>query len=119
MPCPYCAAATTIELPRTTTLGYRMFRCRSCRRTCNERTGTPFNHLQVPTDIALARRGAGRLTYPLSWYQAPVDGRAMRAMRSGQTGHRCPAAATAWKHTDFPRGCENGYAKRPAQAGAA
>ena len=52
MPCPYCAAPTTTELPRTTTLGYRMFRCRSCRRTCNERTGTPFNHLQVPTDIA-------------------------------------------------------------------
>jgi len=28
-------------------------RCRPCRRTFNERTGTPFNHLQVPTDIAL------------------------------------------------------------------
>ena len=27
MPCPYCAAPTTIELSRTTTLGYRMFRC--------------------------------------------------------------------------------------------
>jgi putative transposase len=52
MPCPYCAAPTTTELPRTTTLGYRMFHCRSCRRTCNERTGTPFNHLQVPTDSA-------------------------------------------------------------------
>lgn len=33
--------------------GYRMFRCRTCRRTCNERTGTPYNHLQVPTDIAV------------------------------------------------------------------
>ena len=52
MSCLYCAAPTTTELPRTTTLGYRMFRCRVCRRTCNERTGTPFNHLQVPTDIA-------------------------------------------------------------------
>ena len=30
-----------------------MFYCRACRRTCNERTGTPFNHLQVPTDIAV------------------------------------------------------------------
>lgn len=29
-------------------LGYRLFRCRPCRRT-----GTPFNHLQVPTDSAL------------------------------------------------------------------
>ena len=52
MPCPSCAAPATIELPRTTTLGYRLFRCRACRRTCNKRTGTPFNHLQVPTDIA-------------------------------------------------------------------
>jgi len=30
-----------------------LFRCRPCRRTFNERTGTPFNHLQVPTDSAL------------------------------------------------------------------
>jgi putative transposase len=34
-------------------LGYRLFRCRPCRRTFNERTGTPFHHLQVPTDTAL------------------------------------------------------------------
>jgi len=38
---------------RTTALGYRLYRCRPCRRTFNKRTGTPFNHLQVPTDIAL------------------------------------------------------------------
>ncbi len=30
-----------------------LFRCRPCRRTFNERTGTSFNHLQVPTDVAL------------------------------------------------------------------
>jgi transposase-like protein len=34
-------------------LGYRQYRCRPCRRTFNERTATPFNHLQVPTDVAL------------------------------------------------------------------
>ncbi len=48
MPCPYCQTNATQELARTTALGYRLFRCRSCRRTFNERTGTPFNHLQVP-----------------------------------------------------------------------
>src|SRR5215831_19209688 len=53
MGCPYCQGAATQELDRRTTLGYRLFRCRVCRRTCNERTSTPFNHLQVPTDIAL------------------------------------------------------------------
>src|SRR3569623_1430931 len=53
MPCPYCAAPTTTEMSRRTTLDYRLFRCRACRRTCTERTGTPFNHLQVPTDVAV------------------------------------------------------------------
>ena len=28
-----------------------MFRCKACRRTYNERTATPFNFLEVPTDI--------------------------------------------------------------------
>ena len=53
MPCPYCAQALTAEQPRRTALGYRIFRCPRCRRNCNERTGTPFNHVQVPTDIVL------------------------------------------------------------------
>jgi len=32
-------------------LGYRRFRCRTCKREFNERTGTCFNHLQYPTDV--------------------------------------------------------------------
>jgi transposase-like protein len=53
MPCPHCAGPAARDLARQTTLGYRMFRCSACGRTFNERTGTPFNHLQFPTDIAL------------------------------------------------------------------
>jgi len=53
MPCPHCAATATTEQSRRTALGYRTFRCPQCRRTFNERTGTPFNHLQAPTDIVL------------------------------------------------------------------
>ncbi len=53
MGCPYCQGDATQEMERTTALGYRLFRCRPCRRTFNERTSTPFNHLQVPTDTAL------------------------------------------------------------------
>jgi len=53
MACPYGQGDATQEMDRTTALGYRVFRCRPCRRTFNERSGTPFNHLQVPTDIAL------------------------------------------------------------------
>ncbi len=53
MGCPYCQGDATQALERVTALGYRLYRCRPCRRTFNERTGTPFNHLQVPTDSAL------------------------------------------------------------------
>ena len=53
MPCPHCAAPATAEQPRRTALGYRTFRCPQCRRTFNERTGTPYNHLQYPTDLVL------------------------------------------------------------------
>ncbi len=65
MPCPSCAAPTTTEMRCRATLGCRMFHCRACRRTCNERTSTPFNHLQVPTDIAVLVV-PGRLQYTLS-----------------------------------------------------
>jgi len=53
VPCPHCAATATAEQPRRTALGYRTFRCRACRRAFNERTGTPYNHLQYPTDLVL------------------------------------------------------------------
>ena len=38
-------------LPKPTSLGYLRFWCECCERTFNERTGTPFNFLEVPTDI--------------------------------------------------------------------
>jgi transposase-like protein len=53
VPCPHCAATATAEQSRRTALGYRTFRCRACRRAFNERTGTPYNHLQYPTDLVL------------------------------------------------------------------
>ncbi len=34
-------------------MGYRRFHCRHCGRRFNERTGTPYNWLQYPTDIVL------------------------------------------------------------------
>ncbi len=53
MACPYCSATTTTELAKRTQLGYRTFRCSACRHQFNERTGTPFNYLEFPTDIVL------------------------------------------------------------------
>jgi len=53
MNCPSCLSATTKEQSKKTSLGYRTFRCSACHRTFNERTDTPFNFLQYPTDIVL------------------------------------------------------------------
>ena len=66
MPCPHCrSTATTKRKPRTT-LGYPRFRCRACGRRFNERSGTPFNDLQYPTDIVLLAV-LWRLRYKLSF----------------------------------------------------
>ena len=70
MPCPHCAATMTTEQPRRTALGYRTFRCRACRRVFNERTGTPYNHLQYPTDLVLLVV-LWRLRYKLSLRDLP------------------------------------------------
>ena len=53
MNCPYCASSVLKEQSKRTALGYRTFRCSNCKRTFNERTGTPFNFLKYPTDIVL------------------------------------------------------------------
>ncbi len=53
MPCPHCATTATTAQARRTALGYRTFRCGCCRRIFNERTGSPYNHLQYPTDLVL------------------------------------------------------------------
>lgn len=51
MNCPHCHSTQTTKLQRTTDLGYAVFRCAGCDRTFNERTGTLFNYLEVPTEI--------------------------------------------------------------------
>jgi putative transposase len=51
MTCPHCQTDDTQKLDRATDLGYCRFRCRRCGCRFNERTGTPFNYLEFPTDI--------------------------------------------------------------------
>ena len=65
MPCPHCGSSRTQEQPKRTSLGYRTFRCAACTRRFNERSGTPFNDLSVPTDIVFLVV-LWRLRYPLS-----------------------------------------------------
>jgi transposase-like protein len=53
MSCPHCRSRSIRRRQERTALGYRRFWCASCRRRFNERTGTPFNELQYPTDVVL------------------------------------------------------------------
>ena len=116
MNCPHCAAPDPYELGRRTALGYRTFRCRSCTRTSNERTGTPSTHLEYPTDVVLLVV-RWRLQYTLSlrdlatmflergivftheaareWeatpargYPAPLLTKRLRARRRGKAGRK-------------------------------
>jgi putative transposase len=49
--CPHCQSQHLQKRTGTTDLGYLKFRCGDCGRKSNERTGTPFNFLEFPTDI--------------------------------------------------------------------
>lgn len=66
MSCPHCQSNTVRGRKQRTALGYRRFSCGSCRRRFNERTGTPFNELQYPTDV-VPLAVLWRLQYKLSF----------------------------------------------------
>ena len=66
MPCPHCRSTATTTCKPRTALGYPRFTCQACGRRFNERTGTPFNDLQHPTDIVLLAV-LWRLRYKLSF----------------------------------------------------
>ena len=66
MTCPHCGSEETSRRRRRSSLGYRTSACRACHRIFNERTGTPFNELQYPTDIVLLAV-LWRLRYTLSF----------------------------------------------------
>ena len=51
MTCPHGDAGDTNRRRRRTSLGYRTFTCRACRRVFNERSGTAFNDRQYPPDV--------------------------------------------------------------------
>ena len=65
MTCPYCQSGEANRRRRRTSVGHRTFACPICRRVFNERTGTPFNDLQHPTDTVLLAV-LWRLRYKLS-----------------------------------------------------
>ena len=65
MNCPHYTSSSTKEQSKKTILGYRIFRCSACKHFLNERTSTPFNYLEYPTDIVLLAV-LWRLRYKLS-----------------------------------------------------
>jgi transposase-like protein len=111
MDCPHCHSAQTTRLQRTTGLGYAVFRCQRCGGTFNERTGTPFNFIEVPTDIVFQVL-FHRVRYQLSYRDvaemfllrgfdfthetvrdwearfAPIFADQLRAKRKGKAGHK-------------------------------
>ena len=67
---PHCQSEDTrIRLNQMTSLSYPMHFCRPCQRSFNERTRSPFNHIEVPTDIGFQVL-YGRLRFKLSYRDA-------------------------------------------------
>jgi putative transposase len=51
MECVACSGIAISERPERTARGYRRFRCRDCGKQFNERTGSPLNRAQYPSDV--------------------------------------------------------------------
>ena len=65
MNCVACNSAEVTERPERTAQGYRRFRCRTCGKQFNERSGTVLNHAQYPSDV-IALVVLWRLRYRLT-----------------------------------------------------
>ena len=65
MNCPYWKVTTIKKRTKKTKLGSATSFCSHCHRIFNERTGTPFNYLDFPTDRVLLAV-FWRLRYKLS-----------------------------------------------------
>src|SRR3954466_5178819 len=70
MRCIGCGSAAVTERPERTAQGYRRFRCRSCGKQFDERTGTVLNRAQYPSDV-IALVVLWRLRYKLSLRDLP------------------------------------------------
>src|ERR671932_2100139 len=109
MPCPHCQSTTTTERSKKTQLGYRTFCCHTCKHTFNERTGTPYNYLEFPTDIVLLVV-LWRVRYKLSLR----DLAEMFLERGFEFTHE---AVRAWEARFAPLLADKLRAKRKGQAG--
>ncbi len=109
MNCPSCLSVTTKQQSKKTSLGYRTFRCSACQHTFNERTNTPFNFLQYPTDIVLLV-----IFYRLRYKLSLRDLAEMFLERGFQFTHE---AVRDWEARFAPLLADQLRAKRRGQAG--
>src|ERR671914_112786 len=65
MECICCGSAAVTERPERTARGYRRFRCRTCGKQFNERSGGSLNHTRHPSDV-IALVVLWRLRYRLT-----------------------------------------------------
>ena len=53
MNCPHCHAKNIRHCKIKTDLGYKQYRCRTCEKQYNERTGTLLNYIHYPTEVVM------------------------------------------------------------------
>src|SRR5438270_1361485 len=70
MGCIGCGSKAVTERPERTAQGYRRFRCGTCGKQFNERSGTLLNRTQYPSDV-IALLVLWRLRYKLSLRDLP------------------------------------------------
>jgi putative transposase len=109
MNCPHCQSRHTRKLDRSTDLGYTRFYCAKCGRKFNERTGTPFNYLEFPTDIVF-EIVLCRLRYKLSLRNLAE----MFLLRGWEFTHE---AVREWEERFAPLLAEKLRRKRKGKAG--
>ncbi|EDX82823.1 hypothetical protein S7335_1126 [Synechococcus sp. PCC 7335] len=109
MDCPHCHSPHISQLQRKTHLGYTMFRCKRCRRTFNQRTDTPFNFVEVPTDI-IFQVLLCRVRYKLSYR----DVAEFFLLRGFQFTHE---TARDWEERFLPHFTEQIRTKRKGKVG--
>jgi len=89
MNCPHCQSTATAHLSRKTSLGYPVFRCRTCHCVFNERTATPYNYLAFPTDIVLLHSSPNNYAPDAEARQAVRGTQTRRTSKSAANGATC------------------------------
>ena len=102
MRCIACGSKATTERPERTVQGYRRFRCRTCGKQFNERTGSLLNRTQYPSDV-IALVVLWRLRYKLALRDLPEMFLVRGIVFSHETGREWEAKLTPALAEDLQR----------------